>query len=366
MSDPTPSVDPSADHRPVAARHGGWERIVLFLCLIAVMFYVGIAGMNVIRDKETLRQTEDRTVATAGLTTSGGKTLAPKFSDSQGRLLADPPASPDQWIDPAEVVVAHIAGTEETPGVSWLQWEARLAKAIGKKVVDQVYRNSADQIADAASGKVTLLALHAADTPFLVNNYGFEPLAVLGNESGINGNRLDIIVSAGSGIASPADLKGHSLVCTVPSSITGYRAAIAVLMKEQNLRPNVDYEITWSLGQKRSITGVAEKKYEAAAVSDDRLQALVADGTIQASQFKTIYQSPVIPRTTIGCFYNLKPVLADQLRQAILSFGDSTATTAPDAMHFLQADYKRDFQFVRAIDDQFDPRFDAQKSSHTD
>ncbi len=119
-------------------------------------------------------------------------------------------------------------------------------------------------------------------------------------------------------------------------------------MREENLRPNVDYDITWSLGQKHSITGVAEKKYEAAAVSDDRLQSLLADGTIQNSQLKIIYQSPVIPRTTIGCFYNLKPALADQIRQAIVSLGGSSATTAPDALHFLDVDYKRDFQFVRS------------------
>jgi phosphonate transport system substrate-binding protein len=366
MSEPTPTVDSSTNPSFPKGHHGVWERRVLFLSLIALMIYVGIAAVNTVREKETLRQTEDRTVASAGLKGAGQKGLSAKFTDKQGRLLADPPASSDQWINPDTIVVAHIAGVDETPGTSWPQWESRLARATGKKVVDQVYNNSADQIDAAASGKVTLLALHAADAPFLVNNYGFEPLAVLGDQSGINGNRLDLIVSADSPIAKPADLKGHRLVCTVPSSVTGYRAAIAILMQDQALRPNVDYEIIWSLGQKRSITGVAEKKYEAAAVSDEKLQSLVADGTIDASKFKIIYQSPVIPRTTIGCFYNLNPSVADQLRQAILSPSASDATTAPDTMRFLQADYKRDFPFVRTIDDQFDPRFDAQKAAHAD
>ncbi|MGD0465004.1 MAG: PhnD/SsuA/transferrin family substrate-binding protein [Tepidisphaeraceae bacterium] len=365
MSEPTPSIDSSSNRLP-KVRHGAWEGILLFICLAAVLTYVGYVAVNVIRDKATLSRAEDHTVASAGLRAPSQKSLSDKFTDKQGRLLADPPASPDQLINPDTVVVAHIAGADETPGTSWLEWEGRLAQMTGKEVVDQAYDNSADQIAAAASGKVTLLALHAADAPFLVNNYGFQPLAALGNQSGINGNRLDLIVSASSSIAKPADMKGHSLVCTVPSSITGYRAAIAVLMQDLGLRPNVDYEIIWSLGQKRSITGVAEKKYEAAAVSDEKLQSLLADGSIDAAQIKIIYQCPVIPRTTIGCFYNLNPALADQLRQAILALGGSAATTAADGLKFLQVDYKRDFQFVRMIDDQFDPRFNAQKTVHAD
>lgn len=248
MSEPRPSID-SSSNPPRKVRKGAWEGIILFICLAAVLIYVGFVALNVVRDRENLNQTEDRTVASAGLTAAGHKGLSDKFTDKQGRLLADPPASADQLIDPDTLVVAHIAGADETPGSSWSKWETHLAQVTGKKVVDQVYDNGAQQIAAVTSGKVTLLALHAADAPFLVNNYGFQPLAALGNQSGINGNRLDLIASASSPIANPADLKGHRLVCTVPSSITGYRAAIAILMQDLGLRPNVDYEIIWSLGQ---------------------------------------------------------------------------------------------------------------------
>ena len=111
---------------------------------------------------------------------------------------------------------------------------------------------------------------------------------------------------------------------------------------------------------KRSITGVAEKKYEAAAVSDDKLKSMVASGSIDAGQFKVIYESPVVPRTTIGYFYNLNPALAEQLRKTILA---PVPATAPDELHFMPIDYKSDFQFVRDVDDQFDPRFDS-KTRH--
>ena len=232
-------------------------------------------------------------------------------------------------------------------------------------MVDETYTNSPTQVVEIGSGKVTLLALHAADAPFLVNNYGFQPVAVLGRGAEINGHRLDLIVPANSALASPSDLRGHRLVCTVPSSITGYRAAIAYLMRDCGLRPNVDYEIIWSTSQKRSITGIIEKKFEMAAVSDDKVNSMLAQGQIQSSQYKIVFQSQVIPRTVIGYFYNLDPALADQLRKAILP---TSATTAPDVLEFMPIDYKRDFQFVREIDDAFDPRFDAKttKSSQTD
>lgn len=340
--------------------------MIPLLCLAGVLTYVGIAAQQSMHNKNIIHQSDERTMASAGLSVHGPKTLAAEFTDKQGRLLADPPISTEQWINPDTLVVAHIQGADETPGASWAQWEGQLAKSTGKKVIDRTYTNSADQVAAAASGKVTLLALHAADAPFLVNNYGFQPLAVLGNEYGINGNRLDLIVPADSPIARPADIKGHPLVCTVPSSITGYRAAIAFLMESQYLRPNVDYEIIWSMGQTHSITGIAEKKYDVAAVSDDKLQSLLARHAIEASQYRVIYQSPIIPRTVIGYFYNLNPTLADQIRQAILGHSATPAPArASDVLRFLPVNYKRDLQIVRDIDDQFDPRFNAQTLKHT-
>ena len=361
MSEMTPPQGSKGENGFIKGRSRRlWARSILFLCLAAVMVYVGVAAQQTMQSKEIVRQSQAGTMASAGLSIHGPKTLASKFTDKQGRLLADPPESPDQFINPDTIVVAHIDGSDETPGTSWADWEEHLSKAIGKKVVDQTYTNSADQISDAGSGKVTLLALHAADAPFLVNNFGFQPLAVLGDRSGINGKRLSLVVPAGSPIATPSDIRNHKLACTVPSSITGYRAAIAYLMHDQGLRPNIDYEIIWTTGQKHSVTGIADKKYEVAAVSDEKLESMEGKNNIDPSQYKVIYQSQVIPRTTIGYFYNLNPALAEKIRQAILTPGPTTGPSSPsDQLAFMPVDYKRDFQFVREIDDEFDPRFDA-------
>jgi len=104
---------------------------------------------------------------------------------------------------------------------------------------------------------------------------------------------------------------------------------------------------------------------------------------VTKDQFRAVYQSEVIPRMTIGWFYNLKPELADKIRQAILSYkptpvkiasskpttdpsgGDADAAADADStqesgmLHWIPTDYKKDFQLVRTIDDLFDPRLDT-------
>jgi hypothetical protein len=66
----------------------------------------------------------------------------------------------------------------------------------------------------------------------------------------------------------------------------------------------------------------------------------------------------VVPRLTIGHIYNLQPELVDKVTATILDFGnEGSAAEGGKPMRFMKADYKKDFQFVRSIDDCFDPRF---------
>jgi phosphonate transport system substrate-binding protein len=105
---------------------------------------------------------------------------------------------------------------------------------------------------------------------------------------------------------------------------------------------------------------VANGEFEVAALSDDKLESLLKSGDIQESDYRVIYQSEVIPRLTIGYVYNLQPELAEKVVQAILEFKNEKGDTEDSAgapLHFVPADYKKDFDLVRRIDDSFDPRF---------
>jgi phosphonate transport system substrate-binding protein len=264
-------------------------------------------------------------------------------------------------LNPETIVVAHYQDVDKTTQiVDWDAFQAFLSKATGKKVVLAEYQNSADDIAAIKQGKTQVVALHAADAPYIVNNAGFVPVAILADDSTAHGNRLDLAVRASSDIKSLTDIKGHTLTCSAPDSITGYRAAVALLAQEAGLRPSVDYNITFSFGQKRSVLGVASGEFEVAALSDDKLQSLLKSGDVKMADYSVIYQSEVIPRLTIGYIYNLQPGLAEKISKAILEFKNEKGDTEESGgapLHFVPTDYKKDFDLVRRIDDSFDPRF---------
>ncbi|MBI2826489.1 MAG: PhnD/SsuA/transferrin family substrate-binding protein [Planctomycetia bacterium] len=312
------------------------------------------------QERADLQVAQSRLVAQHGLLQPARKRLAPEYSDKDGGFLADPPVDPRQWFDPDTLVLAYYKDAEvETQPVDWEGFQVHLSQATGRKIAGQEYLNSADEVDAIKAGAIQLVALHAADTPYLVNNAGFIPVAVLGTAEGAHGNHLVIAVAAKSDIKTLADIRGRTLTCTVPDSITGYRAAIAVLWQEAGIRPDVDYAIHFSHGQKRSVLGVAAGDFEVAALSDDKLQTMLKKGTVQASDYRIIHESQVIPRLTIGYVYNLKPDLAAQVVAAALSFANEEGATEESTgapMRFFAIDYKKDFEFVRRIDDSFDPR----------
>jgi len=341
-------------------------RGALLIGLAAAIAIICFTTFRAAQERAALRASQDRLVAYHGLTPMTHKRLAPDYTDKDGGLLADPPADPAQRLDPDTLVIAHYQDADaDTQLVDWEAFLAHVAAATGKPVVRQEYLNSADDVAAVKAGKIHIVALHAADAPYVVNNAGFVPVAVLGTEAGAHGNHLDIAVGAKSKIESLADLREHTLTCTTPDSITGYRAAIAILAEEASMRPDVDYAINFSFGQKRSIQGLVEGDFEVAALSDDKVQSMLGKGSIDKEDFRVIYESQVIPRLTIGYIYNLTPELAGKLSAAVLSFanqGGAVDDSTGQPMRFLASDYQKDFEFVRKIDDSFDPRFHKRPS----
>lgn len=344
-------------------------RLVLWTVLLAIVVggggFFSYAAYRYNQERAYLRWTEDNLLTIHGLAKPGKKTLGREYVDRNGDLLADPPTDPAGWLDPETIVLAHYIDAEaETQAIDWEGLERRLEEATGKKIVAQEYRNSADDVEAVKAGKIQVVALHAADTPYLVNHAGFVPTAILGTETGVHGNHLVIAASPKSNIKQLTDVRGHSLTCTTPDSITGYRAAIAILANEAGLRPDVDYSVTWSHGQKKSILGLAAGQHEVAALSDDKLQSLLKKGTVEPAQYRVIYESQVVPRLTIGHVYNLRPGLARLVAATVVEFANEMGSTDDSdglPMRFYPSDYKQDFRFVRDIDDSFDPRFGKQQ-----
>jgi phosphonate transport system substrate-binding protein len=353
-------------------------RLAMFICLLVAVAFAGNAFWQKHNADESQRQSDEASVRATGLVDAAPKRLAPEFTDENHTLLADPPKDATKLVDPPTLVLCHLIekkGSDDGASIVWEDLEKYLSTALGRPVTDMPVDNGPSQIDKIKTGAITIMALHGADAPFLVNNCGYHPVGVLGDDSGPLSKRMDIIVPAKSTLARAADLKGQTLTCTGPLSVVGYRAAILLLLKEDGLRPNVDYFVTWSLGQDESIAGVARGTYPVAAVSDDKLQSCLAKGHVKLaygekgstsekvpvdkSMFKTIYQSPgLFPATTIGYFYNLKPELAGKLRAAIMAYKPTASDEVDEPMHFLPVDYSKDFALIRDIDDRFDPRLD--------
>jgi phosphonate transport system substrate-binding protein len=350
---------PSNRNNGSQLRYLRWVRPILYLVLAATLVAIACAGYKSILARSELNDSQEILSSRFGVQAPRAKHLAPEYTDQNGDLLADRPTVPSKLLEPDTLVVGYGEDPDlDVQPVNWENFKQHLARITGKAVETRVYNNSPGDVLAFKEGKIHVVALHAADAPYIVNNAGFIPIAVLGGAEGAIGNHLDLIVPSQSQIKSLADLKRHTLTTTSTASITGHRAAVAVLLQSAGLRPDIDYLISYSFSQTRSIVGIANGDLEAAAVSDDKLKTLLKDGRAKPSDYQIIYESQVIPRFTIGYAYNLHPELAAKVTQGIVEFKNEDATSDENEppMHFVPINYQRDFEFVRKIDESFEPR----------
>lgn len=359
-SGPSPSAH-ATDSAGATSVNRDFVRLGLYGCLAAAIATAGYLLVRANQDQAAMHAGQQRLLSLHGVNQSSHKRLAADYSDKNGDLIADASSDPKQIVAPETLIVAYYVGDDdETVLVDWKGLASYLEQATGKQVTCQEYANSSEEIAEIKAGETHIVALHAADTPYIVNYAGFVPVAVLGSDAGPNGNHLNLAVYAKNRAKTLSDLRGTEVICTRPDSITGYRAAIAVLMHETGMRPDVDYNIRYSHGQTRSIMGLVKGEFQVAALSDDKVRSLLKDGSIQKTDFRVIYESQVIPRLTIGHINSLEPELANVVRKGILDFTNDGATpdeSSGKPLRFIPVDYKQDFEFVRKIDDAFDPRF---------
>ena len=81
------------------------------------------------------------------LTTRPGEALDPRFKEKAGDLVADTPADPKDWIDPATLIFAYTP--VEDPEVYRKIWDDfinHVAKETGRKVVFFPVQSNAAQI----------------------------------------------------------------------------------------------------------------------------------------------------------------------------------------------------------------------------
>lgn len=286
--------------------------------------------------------------------------LDPRYTDTNGDLVADTPA---KTINPSTLLFAYTPG--EDPALyrsTWNSFLRHLEKASGKRVRFFAAQSNTSQIEAMRAGRLHIAAFGTGAVPVAVNCAGFVPFAIMGGEKGILGYEMEIITHPGSGIKTPADLKGRKVAFTSPTSNSGFKVPSVLLRSEFGLEAGRDYTAIFAGRHENSVLGVATKDYDAAAIANEVMHRMMARGVVKKDQIVTVYKSSTFPTAGFGLAHHLDPRLANRIREAFFSFpwvGTALAKefSVLEVSKFMPITYRDDWAAVRKIDAALNVRY---------
>lgn len=277
--------------------------------------------------------------------------LDPMYCDEDRDLVADPPKDAAKWKNPGTLIFTYTP--VEDPAVYrdlFKPFMEYLEQATDKKVTYYTVHSNAAQIEAMRSGRLHMGGFSTGPTGFSVNLAGAVPIAVKGFPTGLQGYNLILIVHADSPFQKPADLKGKKVAHTSPSSNSG-NLAPRVLLPEQGLVPEKDYEVLFSGKHDQSVMGVLSGDYDAAPVASDVFERMVRRGTVKAEDFRIIYRSAVFPTSSFAYAHDLHPDLVHKIVGAFHTyrFTEEMQKAFDGADRFYPITYMKDWEVVRQI-----------------
>ncbi len=285
--------------------------------------------------------------------------LDPRFTDTNGDMVADTPADPAKQLDPDTLIFAYTP--VEDPAVYakvWQEFLDHLAKVTGKKVQFFPVQSNAAQLEAMRAGRLHVAGFNTGSNPIAVACAGFVPFTMMAAKDGAYGYEMEIITYPGSGITKVEDIKGKKMAFTSETSNSGYKAPSALLKSQFGMEAGKDYQPVFSGKHDNSIIGVANKDYPAAAIANSVMKRMIARGVIKPEQVVTIYKSQTFPTTGYGYVYNLKPELAAKVKEAFFTFNwEGTGlqkefkSAEPPQETFIPITFKDTWAVVRQIDD---------------
>ena len=304
-------------------------------------------------------------LATAGMALAGWPAMAQdcergdldaRYCDTDGDLIADVPTDESKLVDPDTLIFAYTP--VEDPAVyktAWSDFLTYLEEQTGKEVQFFPVQSNAAQIEAMRSGRLHIAGFNTGSNPLAVNCAGFRPFTMMAAPDGSFGYEMEIITHPDSGIETPADLKGKQLAFTAPTSNSGFKAPSAILKADYGLIAEQDFEPVFSGKHDNSVLGVANKDYPAAAVANSVMNRMIERGVVKPEQIKSIYKSQTFPTTGYGLVYNLKPELAQKIKDAFASFeweGSSLKEEFEKSGEgqFIPISYKDNWEVIRKID----------------
>ena len=284
--------------------------------------------------------------------------LDSRFKDADGDLVADTPTDPKDWVDPPVLIFSYTP--VEDPAVYAKVWDSfikHMEKTTGKRIQFFPVQSNAAQLEAMRAGRLHVAGFNSGSNPLAVNCAGFVPFTLMASNKDEFGYEMEILTYPGSGIEKVEDIKGKKMAFTSQTSNSGYKAPSALLRDKFGMEAEKDYEPVFSGKHDNSILGVANKDYPAAAIANSVKGRMLARGVIKPEQIKTIFKSDTFPTTGYGYVYNLKPELAEKIKQAFFTFNwegtdllKEFATSEPPGEKFVPITYKQHWQVVRDID----------------
>lgn len=287
--------------------------------------------------------------------------LDERFCDRNGDLVADAPTDPSQWVDPDTLIFGYTPGRD--PAVyreAWSDFLEHMEKVTGKKVLFYPAPSNAAQIEAMRSGRLHVAGISTGSNPLAVNCAGFVSFTIMASLSGDYGYSMEILTYPGSGIEKVEDIKGRTLAFTAPTSNSGFKAPLALLKSEFDMIPNRDFKTTFSGNHDSSILGVANKDYDAAAIAGPVKFHMIKGDVIKEEDTIVLYRSQKFPTTSYGHVFNLKPELAEKVKESFMSFQWDKPDGSPTSLkvefsksnegQFIPITYREHWNVIRKID----------------
>lgn len=116
-----------------------------------------------------------------------------------------------------------------------------------------------------------------------------------------------------------------------------------------------DFQPSFSGGHDNSILGVINRDYDAAAIANSVLKRMISRDVVKPDSYTTIYTSQTFPTTGYGHVYNLKPELAEKVKEAFFTFEWEGSALQEEFKNsgeaqFIPITYKEHWEVVRTID----------------
>jgi phosphonate transport system substrate-binding protein len=301
----------------------------------------------------------------AALVMTAHAALDPRFTDTDGDMVADIPTNPRDWIDPRTLVFAYTP--VEDPSVYAKVWDGfiqHMEEVTGRRVQFFPVQSNAAQLEAMRAGRLHVAGFNTGSNPLAVNCVGFRPFAMMARADDSYGYEMEIITYPGSGIERIDDIRGGKMAFTAPTSNSGYKAPSALLAAEYGLVAEKDYEPVFSGKHDNSILGVANRDYPVAAIANSVLKRMISRDVVKPEQLVSIYKSQTFPTTGYGVVYNLHPELQQKIQEAFFSFPWEGSALEEEFRNsgeakFIPITYQEHWAVVRTIDEAMGSSYDC-------